>query len=726
MFDKIIVRKISTSIISNKSILLVIICCQALLFSACAQNTKQTSDATNAGKQDTTDLNQLSDAKSPYLQQHADNPVHWHEWGSDALEKAQKENKPLLISIGYAACHWCHVMEHESFMDSSVAKLMNENFIPIKIDREERPDIDQIYMNAVQLISGSGGWPLNAFALPDGRPFYAGTYYPKDQWKQILKQMADVYQNQHENVVQQAEQLTKGIKGEEVITVPGDSTIEFSKATYTGIFENWESMIDYEKGGYSRTPKFPLPVGWEFLLQYHYLTENTEALKAVKLTLDEMAKGGIYDQIGGGFARYSTDAEWFAPHFEKMLYDNGQLVSLYAHAYKLTKDESYAGVIRETLNFIEGEMTDSNGGFYSSLNADSEGEEGKFYVWTQDEIDEVLDKETAKLISTYYQVKKSGNWEHNKNILYRKESKKEFAQNNKLTVEQWDKILSKSKDKLLKARGKRIRPSTDDKILTSWNALMLKGYIDAYLALGKEKYLKIALQNARFMEDNMLRENGLLWRNYKDGEAGIEAFLDDYALLADAYIHLYQATFDVHWLHQAKSIADYAIAHFRDENSGMFFYTSDESEALIARKMEISDNVIPSSNSVMANVLYKLGEYYYLQPYINKSKIMLNHVSEEISQGGPYYANWAMLMGLMVYEPYEVAIMGEHAREKNRVMQKEYLPSSLFMGGNAENIPLLEYKLVQGVTRIYVCRNRVCKLPVDEVEEALGQINSWK
>ncbi len=419
---------------------------QFVILSGCAQNNK-----TNEPPQ-RTELNQLAKAKSPYLRQHADNPVNWHEWGPEALKKATEENKPLIISIGYAACHWCHVMEHESFMDSSVAKLMNENFIPIKIDREERPDIDQIYMNAVQLLTGRGGWPLNAFALPDGRPFYAGTYYPKDQWKQVLKQMADVYQTQHEKVVQQANQLTQGIKGQEVITVPGDSTMEFSKATYTGIFENWQSMIDYNKGGYSRAPKFPLPVGWELLMQYHYLTGNETALQAVKITLDEMAKGGIYDQVGGGFARYSTDAKWFAPHFEKMLYDNGQLVSLYAHAYKLTKDETYAEVIRETLNFIEREMTDSNGGFYSSLNADSEGEEGKFYVWTQDEIDQILDKETAKLISDYYQVKKSGNWEHDKNILYRKESKKEFAKNNKLTAEQWDKILSKSNDKLLKAR----------------------------------------------------------------------------------------------------------------------------------------------------------------------------------------------------------------------------------------------------------------------------------
>lgn len=695
---------------------------QLILFTGCAQNQNKLNKNESDGLQSSELINQLANSKSPYLRQHADNPVNWYEWGPEALNKAKKENKPLIISIGYAACHWCHVMEHESFMDSTVAAIMNENFVSIKIDREERPDIDQIYMNAAQLLTGSGGWPLNAFALPDGRPFYAGTYYPKDQWKQVLKKLTDAYKNQHDKVVQQANQLTQGIKGQEIITAPGDSNMEFSKATYESIFNKTKSMIDYKRGGYSRVPKFPLPIGWEFLLQYHYLTGNDDALKAVKVTLDELAKGGIYDQIGGGFARYSTDGIWFAPHFEKMLYDNGQLISLYAHAYKLTKDETYAEVIRETLAFIDREMTDANGGFYSSLNADSEGVEGKFYVWTQQEIEEVLDDETAKLIGDFYQVRKSGNWEHNNNILYQKDSKAKFAKNNDLTAEQWDKILSKANDNLLVAREKRIRPSTDDKILTSWNALMLSGYVDAYMALGENEYLKTALKNAHFLEDNMVRENGRLWRSYKDSEPGIEAFLDDYALLADAYIKVYQATFDVQWLHLARTITDYAIAHFQDETSTMFYYTSDQSEMLIARKMEISDNVIPASNSVMANVLYKLGEYYYHQPYISMSKAMLSHVSDDIRNGGPYQANWAMLLGLMTYKPYEVAIMGDKAIEKNRAMQREYLPTTFFMGGKEENLSLLENKLNEDKTLIYVCRNKTCKFPVSDVQEAIRQI----
>jgi uncharacterized protein YyaL (SSP411 family) len=719
-------RKINRSVIRSKGLLLLIACCQILFFSACAQKNEQSSGQTINDQKDTPVLNQLADAKSPYLRQHADNPVNWHEWGPEALKKATEENKPLLISIGYAACHWCHVMEHESFMDSSVATLMNENFIPIKIDREERPDIDQIYMNAVQLISGNGGWPLNAFALPDGRPYYAGTYYPTDQWKEVLQQMSDVYHNQYQKVEQQAELLTQSIRTEDVITVAGDSVGAYNKERYKAIFINWQSMIDYKKGGYSRSPKFPLPVGWEFLLQYHYLTGDDQALQAVTTTLDAMAKGGIYDQVGGGFARYSTDAEWFAPHFEKMLYDNGQLVSLYAHAYKVTKNEAYAAVVRETLAFVEREMTSHEGGFYASLNADSEGEEGKFYVWTKEEIENTLDPETSKLIIAYYNITSSGNWEDDANILYRDKASNEFAQKSDLSVKEWKRTLTKAKAQLLSKRSERIRPSTDDKILTSWNALMMNGYIDAYLALGDKAYLQTAIANAKFLEQNMIMPDGSLLRNYKEGDANISAFLDDYALLADAYIQLYQATFDIHWLDLSKKLTNYAIDHFRNDDSGMFFYTSDLSENLIARKMEITDNVIPASNSIMAHVLYKLGLYYFESTYTSMTQTMLNHVQEDLSQGGPYYANWARLLGMIAYEPFEVAIMGTQASSLNLNMQKSYLPTAIYMGGTLENLPSLENKMIQGEGTIYVCKHRVCKLPVTDVGAALAQIAVWK
>lgn len=706
----------------TKKYIFSIILFQLFLFVGCAQNTKKNKDNTMNSVPVSKHQNRLAKAKSPYLQQHADNPVDWFEWGEEALNKAKKENKPIIISIGYAACHWCHVMEHESFMDAQVAKLMNENFVSIKIDREERPDIDQIYMDAVQLITGSGGWPLNAFAMPDGKPFYAGTYYPKEQWIQVLTQLSEVYKKEPEKVKNQAEQLTLGIKDQEMLSDVKNTSTEFSEKTYENVFKSWKSMIDFNKGGYQRAPKFPLPVGWEFLLQYHYLTGNKEALKAVTTTLDEMAKGGIYDQIGGGFARYSTDANWFAPHFEKMLYDNAQLVSLYSHAYQLTKNETYAEVIRETLAFIKREMTHSQGGFYASLNADSEGEEGKFYVWTQQEITKALDPKDANLIAKYYQLKANGNWEKNNNILFRKTSKKEFANQNNLSEKEWDVLLTKAKKTLLDERAKRTRPSTDDKVLTSWNALMLQGYIAAYLALGEKEYLEIALKNAHFLEKEMIKKQGGLWRNYKDGSAGIDAFLDDYAFLAKAFIQLYQATFDIHWLNQAKSLTDYAITHFQDKKTGMFFYTSNQSESLIARKTEISDNVIPASNSEMAKVLYQLGEYFDEPSYIEQSKKMVGFTIPKISTQGPYYANWGMLLGLMTYKPFEIAIMGSDAQQKNEAMQKEYLPTAFFMGGQKENLPLLAYKNTQGNTLIYVCKNKTCKYPVEKVADALQQI----
>ncbi|MEA1784750.1 thioredoxin domain-containing protein [Arenibacter sp. GZD96] len=689
---------------------------QILFFYGCAQE-KNTME-----KGKPTAKNRLAKAKSPYLQQHADNPVDWYEWGEEALEKAKKENKPLLISIGYAACHWCHVMERESFMDSTIAQLMNTHFVPIKIDREERPDIDQIYMNAVQLLTGSGGWPLNAFALPDGQPFFAGTYFPVDQWKKVLEEIHKVYTEKQDKVEAQAAQLTKGIKEQEVISLPAQSDAKFTKNTYRAIFSKMSKTIDYKKGGYQRSPKFPMPVGWEFLLQYHYLLNEAKALDAVNVTLTAMANGGIYDQIGGGFSRYSVDEVWFAPHFEKMLYDNGQLVSLYAHAYKVTGDETYAQVIRETLAFIEREMTSAEGGFYASLNADSEGVEGKFYVWTNAEIDALLPSKTAAFFKTYYNITPNGNWENNQNILHKKMTMSQFATEHNLTVSQWEQMLNEGKTILLKARDKRVRPSTDDKVLTSWNALMLKGYVDAYLALGDTAYLNAALKNAQFIAQNMIREEGRLWRNYKDGEAGIEAFLDDYALLADAYILLYQATLDVQWLQLARTVSEYAIAHFREPENGLFYYTSDVSEALAVRKMELADNVIPASNSVMAQVLYRLGEYFYHQPYIDMATAMLNQVQKDMVNQGGYYANWGLLMGLMAHTANEVAVMGNDALPVALELQKKYLPTSLFMGGSEENLPLLEYKLAPEETMIYVCQNKICKLPVREVSKALQQL----
>ncbi|WP_416865056.1 MAG: thioredoxin domain-containing protein [Imperialibacter sp.] len=673
--------------------------------------------------ENTESLNRLAKASSPYLREHADNPVDWYEWGDEALTKATSEGKPLIISIGYASCHWCHVMEEESFMDTTVARIMNENFVAIKIDREERPDVDQVYIDAAQLISGRAGWPLNAFALPNGKPFYAGTYFPKDQWINLLNQITEAYKSDRLNVDKQAAAVTEGILENNMIASTESEANTELLQTYQGIFPGWEPDLDYSFGGLAGAPKFPMPVVWEFLLQEHRQNNNERALKVVSTTLDAMAAGGIYDHLAGGFARYSTDAEWRVPHFEKMLYDNGQLVSLYAHAYQLTKNEAYARVVEETLSFVSDELTSPQSGFYSSLNADSEGEEGTFYVWTKAEIEALLDAKSAELFCDYYGISAEGNWEHGKNVLYRQTGLSELATEYALTEDAATTSIEKSRKRLLATRNKRIRPSLDDKILTSWNALMLSGYIDAYWAFGKPEYLAVALKNADFLKKNMIRSDGGLWRSYTNGGPSIEAFLDDYAFLSLAFIQLYQATFDIRWLEQARSLADYAVAHFHDTSTGFFYYTSNTSEQLVARKFEIADQVIPSSNAAMAEALFKLGHYYESATNLDMSKKMVGSLSKDFTQSGPYFAKWASSMGLLVNEPFEVAVMGPDALEKSQLLMREYHPGMMLMGGDSENLPLLENKLVEGETIIYVCQNKVCKLPVKSVEQALKQLS---
>ena len=667
------------------------------------------------------DLNRLAEAGSPYLREHADNPVDWYEWGSEALEKAKAENKPLIISIGYAACHWCHVMERESFMDTAVARVMNENFISIKIDREERPDIDQIYLEAAQLVSGNAGWPLNAFALPDGKPFYAGTYFPKEQWLVLLEQVIKVYREDSANVARQADALTKGVQSNEILPTSLVAT-EFSRQSYDDIFKSWETDFDYKWGGISGAPKFPMPTVGEFLLQYHYLTNNERALKLATRSLDAMAMGGIFDHLGGGFARYSTDAIWHVPHFEKMLYDNGQLVSLYAHGYQATRNPLYADVIKKTLRFIETEMTSPEGGFYSSINADSEGEEGKFYVWTKTEIETIVGKQAADLFIPYYQITDSGNWENGKNVLFRRMTKEDLAKEKGISPDECGRLLNEAEAKLLQTRNKRERPTLDDKILVSWNALMMQGYIDAHYALSDPAYLEVALTNARFIEKNFIRDNGQLWRSFSQGKAGIDAFLDDYASLARSFISLYEATFDIHWLDKARLLTEYASLTFVNNESPLYYYTSGKSESLVARKSEVADNVIPSSNSMMAEVLYLIGEYYANDSYIVKSNDMLRVIAPHFSKNGPYYSNWALLMGLTTTGPYEVAVMGKDALSKSNEIRRNYFPTAFFMGGETEDLPLLENKHVEGRTMIYVCRNKVCKFPEEDVERAMKQL----
>jgi len=685
--------------------------------------TSMTTCGQEKNKMDTTHkfTNHLIHESSPYLLQHAHNPVNWYPWGEEALEKAKIENKLLLISIGYSACHWCHVMEHESFEDTAVANFMNDHFIAIKIDREERPDIDQVYMNAVQLLTGSGGWPLNVIALPDGRPIYGGTYFPKKDWISMLTQVSTFVKENPDKAEQQAQSLTEGVKSSELIYAVTENA-DFKTDDLNTIFSNWTKNIDYTNGGHNRAPKFPLPVGYQFLLHYNYLTKNKDALKAVETTLNKMADGGIYDQIGGGFSRYSTDAFWKVPHFEKMIYDNSQLVSLYASAYQATKNPYYKTIVYETLNFIERELTSEKGAFYSSIDADSDGEEGKFYVWTKSEIQNILG-ENANLVIDYYSVTNNGNWENGTNILHKTKDDKSIAQKYKITENELLLKITEAKKILLKARSKRIRPALDDKIITAWNGLMLKGYIDAYRVFDEPKFLISAKRNAEFILKNSKKADYRLDRNFKNGTSTINAFLDDYAFTIDAFIALYQATFQEKWLIEAQQLTAYSIAHFYDTKSGMFFYTSDLDPGLIARKMEISDNVIPSANSQMAKNLFVLGQYFYKDDYLEKSKKMLSNVKQNALTGGVYYANWDILMAWFASEPYEVAILGEHYLKERKAFDRYYLPNVFLSGGKNEGtLELLKNKFIKGQTTIYACRNKVCKLPATEVKKVVLEI----
>ena len=695
----------------------VIICLIAL--SSCNSQTshKQSSVETTDHKF----TNELINETSPYLLQHAHNPVNWYPWGEKALEKAKKENKLLIISVGYAACHWCHVMEHESFENEEVAKFMNDNFVAIKVDREERPDIDQVYINAVQLLTGRAGWPLNCVALPDGRPLYGGTYFPKKQWIDVLSQVSNFVKKNPEKAESEADKLTRGIQSSEQVYLNTEEAI-FSESDLDLLFNTWKGRFDKKEGGYEGSPKFPLPAGYQFLLQYHYLSKNEEALEAVNLTLDKMANGGIYDQIGGGFSRYSTDAYWKAPHFEKMLYDNSQLVSLYSNAYKQTKDPKYKTIVEETLEFIKRELTSEEGGFYASLDADSEGEEGKFYVWKQKELDQILGKE-ANLIKRYYNVERVGNWENGQNILFKSDNEQKLMKRYDLTLDQLNEKVLKAKKVLLKERTKRIRPNLDDKIITAWNGLMIKAYAEAYQAFGNKEYLKTALTSANFITEKLRSSDHRLDRNYKNGKSTINAFLDDYAFTIDAFITLYQVTFDEQWLKKAKDLTAYALTHFYDEKNAVFFYTSDIDPSLVARKMEVSDNVIPSSNSQMAKNLFTIGHYFYNDKYISESKKMLNNVKSNAIAGGTYYANWDILMAWFISPPNEVAIIGKDFESKRKELSKNYLPNVFLSGGKKEgSLELLKGKLIKGETTIYVCQEKACKLPVNDINLALKQI----
>ncbi|MGD9994081.1 MAG: thioredoxin domain-containing protein [Salinivirgaceae bacterium] len=668
--------------------------------------------------------NKLIHETSPYLLQHAHNPVNWHAWGHEAFEKAKNENKLVLVSIGYAACHWCHVMEHESFEDERIAAIMNQNYVCIKVDREERPDVDQVYMTAVQLLTGSGGWPLNCFTLPDGRPVYGGTYYRPGQWTQVLEALATTFHQEKDKVLQVANDLAQGIQAQELVTQKKPFE-NFSEDYIHWAVQNWERYFDNEWGGNQRAPKFPMPSGYQFLLDYAHRFKQKDIQQHLELTLKKMARGGIYDQVGGGFSRYSVDAQWKVPHFEKMLYDNGQLISLYANACKFTKNPLHQQVVEQTLDFILREMMRNDGAFYASFDADSEGVEGKFYVWSKEEIESVLRNE-ATWFCPLFNVSEKGNWEGS-NILWItnvEAVKNQTGWSDDILAEQ----VKQAMKKLFAKRKQRVHPALDDKVLTSWNALMALGFVDANEAFGNPLYLNVALKNATFIKNNLWKSDGRLHRNHKMGKSNIEALLDDYALVIQLFTRLYQTTFNLQWLADAERLCSYVIENFEDETSGMFFYTNKKFHELMVRKMELADNVIPSSNSIMAQNLFVLGTLLSKTDYIDKARQMVANTLPDIEQNAAYYGNWAQVSLKFVQPVYQVVFMGPDSLKLKNYFCTYYHPRVIIAGAdhaeNSNELPLLQDRWSDHETLIYVCEGNVCQLPVKTVEEALQLIDS--
>jgi uncharacterized protein len=675
--------------------------------------------------------NALIHETSPYLLQHAHNPVNWQAWNENTLTQARKENKLILVSIGYATCHWCHVMEAESFENEAVAKIMNEHFICIKVDREERPDIDQIYMDAVQLLTGRGGWPLHSITLPDGRPFWGGTYYPRDNWMSILSEINRIWQQEPEKILEYAENLTQGIRQKDY--VPFQSEIKsIQPHIFTPILLPWKERFDHEWGGMNRPPKFPLPNNYHFLLRIAVQNADAKLLDFVNLTLQKMAFGGIYDHIRGGFARYSTDHKWHVPHFEKMLYDNAQLVSLYSEAYLITENPLYKETVFNTLHFIEAELYDATtGGFYSALDADSinpEGvkEEGAFYIWTEKELKEILPSE-FDLFVRYYNINTLGHWEKGHYVLIKNQSDVDFCFENNLDLETFQVLKQTWHSKLRKVQDQRPKPFLDDKILTSWNALMLKGYCDAYRVFNQPNYLEIAQKNIRFLISRMLRPDGGLNRNFNpnnpESKSKINAYLEDYATLIDALISLHEVTLEEKYLHLAKTFTDYTLEHFYDSDTGFFFFTSDEDVELVHRKIDVPDDVIPSGNSIMARNLFKLSHLFGNAHYEKVSRQMLNNVLEHMHTYASSYSNWLFLASDLASEYYEIVISGKDAVSKLKELNSVYIPNKLITG-SVENstMPLMEQRYNSEKTSIFVCVNKSCLLPSEQVLEAIKPI----
>ncbi len=676
--------------------------------------------------------NRLANETSTYLLQHADNPVNWYPWGEEALTLARKQDKPILLSVGYSACHWCHVMAHESFEDSETAAIMNEYFVNIKVDREERPDVDSIYMKAVVAMAGQGGWPMTVFLTPEGEPFFGGTYYPPvprygmPSFKQVLMSAAQAWQERRGDVLEQANNLTHHIRS----TIDLAQNLKMEDLDERLLFQaqrGIERQFDFRKGGFGRAPKFPQPMTIEFLLRRYLSTGEQQILRMVELTLEQMAYGGIYDQLGGGFARYSTDDDWLVPHFEKMLYDNALLSRVYLHAWQITKRPLFRRIAEETLDWALVELCHESGGFHSSLDADSEGEEGKFYVWSADEVHTLLGGD-AEPFMLFYDVTESGNWE-GKNIFRIVKDIKKLSKDIERDPEEVSRSLNQARLRLYEARSKRIWPGRDEKILTAWNGLLLASLAESGRDLKRPEFSKAAVNLAAHLFRHHRSEEGRLWRTWKPGlPAKYNAYLDDYAFLAEGLLSLYQSTFNERWFLWAQELVDVMLDHFRDEENGGFFDTSDDHEVLIHRPKDLQDNAIPSGNSAAVGVLLKLSLYTGQSHYWDIAQEVTSAMGQAMSSYPLGFGHWLCATEFITSRPVEVAIAGEiGAKDTHQLIEvafSQYRPNQVVAAGPEDNsIPLLRGRTRQsGQAAAYVCRNFICDLPVTEPRQLEEQL----
>jgi hypothetical protein len=678
--------------------------------------------------------NRLADQTSPYLLQHAHNPVDWYPWGAEALDKARQEDKPILLSIGYSACHWCHVMERESFEDAATASVMNAHFVSIKVDREERPDLDGIYMQAVQAMTGQGGWPMTVFLTPDGTPFYGGTYYPPDDrpnmpsFTRVLLSIADAWRTRRDEVLHSGQQLRDHLQ-QAMTPAPSRRALDVGllDAGLHGILSQYEPA----HAGFGNAPKFPQPMAIEFLLRQWQRTANQSALQAVTATLDAMARGGMYDQLGGGFHRYSTDPEWLVPHFEKMLYDNAQLARAYLMGYQATGNAYYRTIVEQTLNYVLLDMTDPSGGFYSTEDADSEGVEGKFYVWSPAELQTVLDDEDARLFAAFYDVSERGNFEGGLSILHVAETPLQVAERLGVPDTRLLDALERGRDVLFAEREHRIRPARDDKVLSSWNGMMLRAFAEAGRVFNDPTYLHAAINNAHFLLETMRAHDGSLFRTWKPGHAAhLNGYLEDYANVADGLVALYEATFDQRWLGAAIELADVILERFADPENGGFFDTSTDHETLITRPKDVFDNATPSGNAVAADVLLRLAVLTANHDYQRAAQSIFELLREAMVRYPLGFARSLSALDFLLARPKEIAVFGAleaaDTQALLRVIFEPFLPNKIVAGANGgapADIPLLEGRAARnGQATAYVCEQYACQTPTSDPNELREQL----